>query len=401
MASDTASGQVPHPDTLRTERPALPVCVVIPAYNRAHQLKRCLASVWAQRPLLPKEVIVVDDNSTDDTAEVAASLGARVISHAENRGAAEARNTALAATDCEWVAFLDSDDEWLPHHLEHLWDIKRDHALVGAASFHCTSDGAGDRFSGPVTRKPMQFHSPDRLISSYNFFTASGSMLRRDVAIAVGGFHDWWGVADFDLWVRVLERHTGTCSRRVTVRYHIHEDQMSLAKDRMLAEHREVIEAHLKRTGRNRDMLERWEATLAWDALRAALADGHRRAALRHLPSVVAGPQRLIGLVSQFWLRFRVRRRTSRVEQDGGPSIAVMVAGPAERQAVLDALRERRVHDLSSLGMSAAMLILVRRPRGLVVTASKLQAALLHLIGNRTVTVRAASDGTLNLSDWS
>jgi hypothetical protein len=368
--------------------------VVIPAYNRADQLSRCLASVWAQRPIGPKEVIVVDDHSTDDTAGVAASLGARVIRHTENRGAAEARNTALTATDCEWIAFLDSDDEWLPHHLAHLWDIRARHALIGGSALYCTSDGRGDRFSGPVSRKPMEFDSPDRLISTHNFFTASGSMLRRDVALAVGGFHNWWGVADFDLWVRVLEQYTGTCSRRVTVLYHIHEDQMSLEIERMHREHREVIKAHLERTGNSAAMLERWEATVAWDALRAALVDANRREALRYVPDLASGPQRLIGLASQIWLRFRVRRRTSRVGRDGGPTIAVLVRQANDRRAVLDVLGERPVRDLSALGTKAALLALLRRPAGLVITQTELSAVLLRLTGAGAMAARHVRKGT-------
>jgi Glycosyl transferase family 2 len=293
------------------------VCVVIPAYNRANQLSRCLASVWAQRPLLPKEVIVVDDHSSDATAAAAASLGAHVIRHTENRGPAEARKSALAATDCEWIAFLDSDDEWLPHHLTHLWSIRGQHALVGGSAFYRTSDGRGDRFSGPVTRRPMEFDSPDRLIATHNFFTTSASMVRRDDALAVGGFHKWWGAEDFDLSVRVLKQHR-TCSRCVTVLYHIHEAQLSREADRMRQEHREVVKAHLERTGDSAAMLERWEATVAWDGLPAALAAGRRRAALRYIPDLISGRQRLVGVASQLWLRFQARRGTSRLEQRGG-----------------------------------------------------------------------------------
>src|SRR6185312_1998528 len=178
--SEIAVGQVPGSHASTKERSQPSVCVVIPAHNRAQQLPRCLASVWSQRPHGPREVIVVDDNSTDDTARVAESLGARVIRHSENRGAAAARNTAIAAAESDWLAFLDSDDEWLPHHLAHLWEIKGEHALVGGAAFYCTPDGVGDRYSGPVRRRPMEFRSPDRLISTLNFFTTSGSMLRRD-----------------------------------------------------------------------------------------------------------------------------------------------------------------------------------------------------------------------------
>jgi hypothetical protein len=392
--SEIVAGRIPGSDAARGDDARLPVCVIIPAHNRADEIRRCLASVWAQHPHRPREVIVVDDNSTDETAAVAEALGAHVIRHSENRGASAARNTAIAAAECEWLAFLDSDDEWLPHHLAHLWEIKGEHALAGGAAFYCTADGTGDRFSGPVTRKPMEFDSGDRLISTHNFFTTSGSMLRRDVAVEVGGFGDWWGVQDFDLWLRVLERHTGVCSPRVTVRYHVHGQQISLAKERMLAEHREVVRAHLARTGDSTQMLERWEATLAWDAFRTSMAAGRRAAAIRCLPGLVANPQRPIGLAATLWLRFRVRRRTTRLERDGGPSVAVVIPDGDQRRAVVEALRGRPVHDLSSMRPAAAMAALLRRPRGVVVAASKLRAALLRLTGSDAIAARDVLAGT-------
>ena len=165
----------------RGKRPRLPICVVIPAYNRGSLLPRCLASVWAQRPALPAEVIVVDDNSSDDTAEVAGGLGARVIRHSTNQGTWAARNTGLRATTCEWVAFLDSDDEWLPDHLAHLWELHDGHALAGTSSLH---HGAGShQFHGPVARRPVVLRSPDILIGTFNLFSVSASMIRRDVAL--------------------------------------------------------------------------------------------------------------------------------------------------------------------------------------------------------------------------
>jgi glycosyltransferase involved in cell wall biosynthesis len=372
----------------------LPVCVVIPAYNRADRLERCLTSVWAQRPLRPNQVIVVDDHSTDDTSAVAASLGARVIRHSENRGPAEARNTGLRGTNSEWVAFLDSDDEWLPHHLAHLWSIRGPHALVGGAAYYLTLDGHGDRFSGPVSRRPMEFTSPDRLIALHNFFTTSGSMVRREAALAVGGFQKWWGAEDFDLWLRMLEHYTGICSRCVTVLYHIHNTQQSAQAERMLHEHRKVVNAHLARTGQSAAMLERWEATVAWDRMRAEQAAGRFRESLRYIPQLLAGRERLIGLVSQRWLRVRVRRRTSRLDRRGRASIALLVRSADERDAVGRVLGNTPVRDLSARSVPANILELLRRPAGLVIVTSSLQAVLLRSIGNRAIASRRIVDGS-------
>ena len=347
---EIASGQMPSSDALREECSLLPVCVVIPAHNRAHQLPRCLASVWAQHPRGPKEVIVVDDHSTDDTAAVAASLGARVIRHRENRGAAAARNTAIAAADCEWLAFLDSDDEWLPNHLAHLWEIKGEHALVGGAAYYCTSDGIGDRFSGPVSRTPMQFHSPDRLISTLNFFTTSGSMLRRDVALAVGGFGDWWGVQDFDLWVRVagaIYRHVFATRHRALLRsrasrYHGPRNGCSPSTVKWS---RPTLRGPATHRGCSSAGRRRWSGTPSRRDGRKALGGGDAARARPHckpatpdrsgLAAVVEVPHAPAHIATG--ARRRAVGRTSAVpERD-------------ERRAVLDVLRDRPVHDLSSL----------------------------------------------------
>ncbi len=94
------------------------VSVVIPTFNRASVVTRALESVLLQtRP--PDELLVVDDGSTDDTAErVRAELpGVRVIEQ-ENRGVSAARNAGIRAATGTWIALLDSDDEWLPEKLD-------------------------------------------------------------------------------------------------------------------------------------------------------------------------------------------------------------------------------------------------------------------------------------------
>jgi glycosyltransferase involved in cell wall biosynthesis len=96
------------------------VSVVIPAYNRAATLDRCLDSVLRQtRP--PDEVLVVDDCSTDDTSAVVRGRGdsrVRLLRQAQNQGAQAARNRGIEAATGDWIAFQDSDDWWYPNKLE-------------------------------------------------------------------------------------------------------------------------------------------------------------------------------------------------------------------------------------------------------------------------------------------
>src|SRR5688572_32861418 len=92
------------------------ISVVIPCYNQAHFLGDAIGSVQAQT-VADVDIIVVDDGSTDDSAEVARRLGARVVSQ-PNQGQGAARNHGLRYATGEYLVFLDSDDRLLPHAFE-------------------------------------------------------------------------------------------------------------------------------------------------------------------------------------------------------------------------------------------------------------------------------------------
>lgn len=97
----------------------LSVSVVIPLYNRAHTIKRCVDSVIKQS-LPPDEIVLVDDGSTDKTEEVVAAIGdprIRYVKLDRNCGAQAARNIGIKSASCDLISFIDSDDEWLPDKL--------------------------------------------------------------------------------------------------------------------------------------------------------------------------------------------------------------------------------------------------------------------------------------------
>jgi glycosyltransferase involved in cell wall biosynthesis len=101
------------------------VSIIIPTYNRSRLLARAVKSVLNQT-YQDFELIIVDDGSTDGTKEVVAGFNdvrIRYVRHEENRGEAAARNTGIKAAKCNYIAYQDSDDEWLPEKLARQMEL--------------------------------------------------------------------------------------------------------------------------------------------------------------------------------------------------------------------------------------------------------------------------------------
>ncbi|HET7738849.1 MAG TPA: glycosyltransferase family A protein [Tepidiformaceae bacterium] len=162
------------------------ISVVIPAYNREQYLAAAISSTRAQT-VTPSEIIVVDDGSTDGTAEVGRQLGVTLIQQA-NKGCGEARNAGVAAASGEFLAFLDSDDAWTPRKLE----------LQVAA---LTKDPALDMVFGEVIQFRGDPPAPDDQLASREPGIVAGAMLiRRETFLRVGPFDPSLRVGEFIDW---------------------------------------------------------------------------------------------------------------------------------------------------------------------------------------------------------
>jgi glycosyltransferase involved in cell wall biosynthesis len=122
--------------------------VIIPTYNRAAFLVPCVASVRACG--VPAEVVVVDDGSTDDTAERARDLGNIVYVRQANAGPAPARNTGAAHSRGRFLAFLDSDDSWRPGVVPRLLDALQKQPDIDVAFAETLVGNPADGFE-PLT----------------------------------------------------------------------------------------------------------------------------------------------------------------------------------------------------------------------------------------------------------
>lgn len=120
----------PNSTRFNMETPRPLISVIIPAYNREAYLAEAVQSALDQT-LPPGEIIVVDDGSTDRTGEIARSFGGIVrCIRQDNQGVAYARNTGVAASCGEWIAFLDSDDLWVARKLEWQMAYLSEHSEI-------------------------------------------------------------------------------------------------------------------------------------------------------------------------------------------------------------------------------------------------------------------------------
>lgn len=240
----------------------LPVSVIIPAMNRAGLIGRALRSVAGQtRP--PAEVIVVDDASDDDTVAVAREAGALVLRQQPRQGSGPARNLGIARARGRWVAFLDSDDEWMPDHLELLWSHTLDARFVSAPAVR--QDG---RAAGHVGRRTTI--GPTGVLVPHNPIVTSGTLVRKDVLIKAGLFRPLARAQDLDLWIRVLEQTPGLLTGAPTVVYHEHAQQASLDSHLTHEAFDGLFSTYEARPWMNGRLKRHSYVRVHWDGLRAA-----------------------------------------------------------------------------------------------------------------------------------
>jgi glycosyltransferase involved in cell wall biosynthesis len=207
------------------------VSVIVPAFNSALHIERCLASIRDQS-LRPIELFVVDDASTDNTAQVVGQWAThltnlRLLSLDENAGPADARNLGIAQATGEWIAFLDADDVW---HGDHLLSLLETASAFPKADliFGSASDQHEERPS--EIGKPFEISSLVNVLLRKNLVLQSAVMVRRSVLVAAGAYRAGARYAeDFDLWLRLAAAGISFAwsGRETCARGH-HADQVSV-----------------------------------------------------------------------------------------------------------------------------------------------------------------------------
>jgi glycosyltransferase involved in cell wall biosynthesis len=180
--------------------------VVVPAYNAAATITRALRSAEAQT-YAPHEIIVVDDGSTDDTAEVVRMQFPEVVlKQQRNLGVGAARNTAFAIAGGDFVVFLDADDEWMPERLQRIASYTSLHPERDIV----TTDAIVQRPDGstyPFYDDNRLFPDPDKQLEALleKNFIFVGAAIRTSAVRAIGGFDTTIGhQSEYEVWVRLL-----------------------------------------------------------------------------------------------------------------------------------------------------------------------------------------------------
>ncbi len=203
------------------------ISVIIPTYNRAETVKRAVESVLSQT-YRNFELIVVDDGSTDNTGKTLNSYAPHLrYLHQPNRGVSAARNAGAREAAGEYVAFLDSDDEWKPEKLEkHIKYMLANNFSVSQADEIWIRNGKRlnkgkrhQKFEGDIFLPSL----------SLCLVTPSAVMMKKELFRDYGGFDENLPACeDYDLWLRMaLNEKFGYLKEDLVVKYGGHEDQLS------------------------------------------------------------------------------------------------------------------------------------------------------------------------------
>ena len=184
--------------------PASDISVIIPLYNKAASIQRTLLSVARQR-VQPREIIVVDDGSTDHSAEIVQSLNAPLVRLLQqpNQGVSAARNRAMREASGRWVALLDGDDVWEEDYLQRVENLIAAYPDCGAygMGFWVETDGRRTLGNFPEQEGEVDFFS---LSMTQYVLIPSATTLNRELALSLGGFPEGMRMGeDQYLWTRI------------------------------------------------------------------------------------------------------------------------------------------------------------------------------------------------------
>jgi glycosyltransferase involved in cell wall biosynthesis len=209
------------------------VSVIIPCYNGEAFLKETIESALAQS-YQRVEVIVVDDGSTDGSAEIAQAYPIRYIRQ-PNRGLTASRNLGIRESSGSYVVFLDADDRLMPGAIETGLRVLAQHpecAMTVGDHLFVSADGSYLASSGKTCLLSSHYEA---LLKSNFIEMISSVLFRRSIFDEVGGFNTELRVAeDYELYLRIARDHAICCHPAVVAEYRLHHKNVSHNSELML-----------------------------------------------------------------------------------------------------------------------------------------------------------------------
>ncbi|MHB8117595.1 MAG: glycosyltransferase family 2 protein [Methanothrix sp.] len=235
------------------------VSVIISTYNRAYLVGRAIRSVLDQT-YQDFELIVVDDGSADNTDEVVKGfndLRIRYIRHEQNKGSAAARNTGINAAQGEYIAFQDSDDEWLPEKLEkqmRIFEMAPAQVGVVYTGFYLIKGDRKTYIPDPnIKITEGNIHSE---LLKRNFVGTPSAVVRKRCFKKVGMFDERLpSLEDWELFIRISEYYTFSCINEPLLNAFFSPGSISTNKDAHHKAFKLILEKHIRTFKRNRYLL--------------------------------------------------------------------------------------------------------------------------------------------------
>lgn len=201
--------------------------VIIPSYNRSRLLKRAVQSVQNQS-YKNWNLLIVDDGSTDGTSDSFYGKKTTILRLENNKGVGYARNQGIRKTTAEWIAFLDSDDEWLPQKLQKQMEYANRYPQY--LLIHCNETWLKN--GKILNQKKHHKKQGGRIfIPSVRLCCISPSavLIRRSLFQELGLFREDFPVCeDYELWLRITSRYeVGFLDEPLLIKHGGHKDQLS------------------------------------------------------------------------------------------------------------------------------------------------------------------------------
>ncbi|MDF1877431.1 glycosyltransferase [Sulfurimonas sp. SAG-AH-194-L11] len=203
------------------------ISVIIPSYNRDEFLQRAIESVLKQT-YQALEIIVIDDGSTDNTSIIVQKFPNIKYIYQKNSGVSSARNLGIANACHEWLAFLDSDDEWVTNKLEEQVSFHKDYSETFVS--YTDEIWIRDDINVKIPKK-FQKLGLDVFMENLSFcnIAPSSVLIHKSIFESVGTFDESLEVCeDYDLWLRILlENKIALINKKLTKKYAGHKNQLS------------------------------------------------------------------------------------------------------------------------------------------------------------------------------